>query len=250
MDRNSKLADKLLFILFFIIPLIIVPLGGAHDHFYQPKAIAFTLVAVLFIFIIFIDRKNLHNYVSLDIANKALLIYFSLITVSIFFAEDFRRAIEGRVYRNEGYSTLLAYFVILLLARYAGKVKRRVFIGALAASSIVSAYALMQYYGFDPVPRDIFRTSWGARAFSTMGNPNFLGSYLVLTLPFAYHLFVKRSKSLALIPLGIIFYAMLASGTRSSWIGMLVSLVVYSWISIKSSEEKKVTVKGWQLFWH
>ena len=81
---------------------------------------------------------------------------------------------------------------------------------------IVSLYGISQYFGFDPIPRDEIRLLWYGRPFSTMGNPNFLGTYLVLMLPLPLFRFLRESKYIFLIISSIIYLCLLLTFTRSA----------------------------------
>jgi putative inorganic carbon (HCO3(-)) transporter len=96
----------------------------------------------------------------------------------------------------------------------------------LLTASSVALYGIVQYFGFDPIPRDFFRMQWSGRAFSTMGNPNFLGSYLTLALPISTFSYVYSKKTTYLISSGIIYFSLLCTMTRGSWIGALIGFLI------------------------
>ena len=52
-----------------------------------------------------------------------------------------------------------------------------------------------------------------------MGNPNFLGSYLVLLIPIAMHLFIVKSKKYASAIFCALLYCLLCTMTRGAWLG-------------------------------
>lgn len=168
----------------------------------------------------------MENLIQTDKINLALLVYFSLVTTSLFFAEDIFLALQGGLGREEGYSTMVMYMLLFLAARKVKINRESLFKGMLVSACVVSVYGILQFYGIDPIPRDFMRTSW-QRSFSTMGNPNFLGSYLVLILPIAMHLFVIRKKALAGFAYGIILLCLLSTLTQSAWLGAIVSICTY-----------------------
>ncbi len=210
----------------FIIPLVYFPFNPNCDYFYNPKVYALTFIVSIYVFILFKNRNSLDNLIQIDRINKALFAYFCLITISLFFAQDIFLALQGGLGREEGYSTMIMYMLLFLAARKVKIHEEGLFNGILISACIVSVYGILQYYGFDPIPRDFLRASW-QRSFSTMGNPNFLGSYLVLILPIAMHLFVIRKKALAGFAFGIVLLCLLSTFTRGTWLGGIVSICTY-----------------------
>ncbi|HBA61709.1 MAG TPA: hypothetical protein DCZ92_13035 [Elusimicrobia bacterium] len=78
--------------------------------------------------------------------------------------------------------------------------------------------------GIDPF---IWRWAFAQRVFSTYGNPNFFGNFLVLILPIAVTQFMKR-KSVILLPL--IFLDLLclyATETKGAWLGFGISFFIF-----------------------
>ncbi len=84
---------------------------------------------------------------------------------------------------------LLAYAALFtLLAAAALTVRRpkglsRLLYAAVLPVAPISAYALSQRAGIDNITWDTFGASASDRAFASLGNPIFLGAYLVLVLP-------------------------------------------------------------------
>jgi len=90
-----------------------------------------------------------------------------------------------------------------------------------------SAYGLMQFYGIERVWEGTM-TPFGNRPISTFGNPNFLSSYLLLvaaplTVSFLISkTFLKSWTSLTLLV--IILMGIIATMTRSTWVGTIVAM--------------------------
>ncbi|MBI3564857.1 MAG: tetratricopeptide repeat protein [Elusimicrobia bacterium] len=93
---------------------------------------------------------------------------------------------------------------------------------ALCAGFLASAYGILQYFNWDWVwPYTL--NPYGGRAVSTFGNPNFLSSYNVALMPCALGLFLTEKDSGRRLAYAAVFLtleaAMLATLTRSSWVG-------------------------------
>lgn len=79
--------------------------------------------------------------------------------------------------------------------------------------------------GLDPF---IWRWAFGPRVFSTYGNPNFFGNFLVLILPIIVSQWLKR-RSVVLLPL--IFMDLLclyATQTKGAWLGFGISSFIFA----------------------
>ncbi|MHB0994761.1 MAG: O-antigen ligase family protein [Elusimicrobiales bacterium] len=79
--------------------------------------------------------------------------------------------------------------------------------------------------GLDPF---IWRWAFGPRVFSTYGNPNFFGNFLVLILPIIVTQWLKR-RSVILLPL--IFMDLLclyATQTKGAWLGFGISSFIFA----------------------
>ncbi len=97
---------------------------------------------------------------------------------------------------------------------------------ALCAGFLASAYGILQYFNMELVwPYTL--NPYGGRAVSTFGNPNFLSSFNVALLPVALALFIgERSAPRRLAYAGLFLTlegALLATLTRSSWVGALAA---------------------------
>lgn len=96
-------------------------------------------------------------------------------------------------------------------------------------TTLAALYGLSQFYGWDPLWGKM--SAFGHRPISTFGNPNFLSTALVLVLPMGFH-YVQTSTT----PRGALFAALLvlahtatllATLTRSSWMGAMAGLAIY-----------------------
>lgn len=96
-------------------------------------------------------------------------------------------------------------------------------------SIAASAYGVAQYFGIEIIwPRSL--NPYGSRPVSTFGNPNFMSSYLVLVIPVMMADLLFQASGLPRIFLLAATFcnaaALLATLTRSSWLGLLVAFGV------------------------
>ena len=220
--RNSNTIRLLLHSVLVIVPLILLPYSA--DYFYYPKILVVYVLVLLMIGVQLLssNRRSLR----LDQFSYLLLLLLVLSIVSIVFSDNPVMAIWGKFRRQEGLYTVVTYALLFLFSRAYFRENNEIVNIMSITAVLVSVYGICQYYGIDPIPRDEIRFSWVGRAFSTMGNPNFLGSYLVLMLPLSLFLFLKQSKVKFLIVSSLIYWCLLLTFTRSALLGCVVILGV------------------------
>lgn len=210
-----------------LVPFVYVPLVDVSDFFYYPKYIALVIVTCILLIVCMFNAKKLKSLFKFDLINKLLFVYFTLITISLFFSLDPLLSIYGKYLRNDGYVTQIIYIILFLLARNIRTIPNSFIYLVSISSGILSLYGIIQYLGFDPFTRDIVRLFWTS-AFSTFGNQNFFGSYLVLQIPFSLYIIVFLHKKWAYITFGLSFLALLMTMTRGAWLGYFVSILFLS----------------------
>jgi O-antigen ligase len=140
-------------------------------------------------------------------------------------------SIQGAPQRHEGLLSLLAYSAIcagtlVVVARGGWRLWCA---AALISATVIAGYGIAQYFGWEWLVRDPVRVFWW-RPFSTSGNPNFLGAYMVLMSPLAgCALLTSRSKGVALLSggaLSLMVLAALCTYSRAAWLGWVVAAVV------------------------
>jgi tetratricopeptide (TPR) repeat protein len=98
-------------------------------------------------------------------------------------------------------------------------------------SAIAAIYGVAQYFGMEWIwPRQL--NPYGSRPVSTFGNPNFMSSYLVLVLPVLVGDYLWRASGIPrfFLWVGIVasMCGLIATLTRSSWLGLIVGFFVLS----------------------
>lgn len=228
MDNAMKKFYNLILAVVAIVPLVIIPFANREtsDFFYGPKVAVLTFFAIIYLLILLKNRDYIREILNNDFINLALLSYFILLVISLFFAEDIQLALSGSPFRVEGFGTIAVYMLLFLAARSISHLDEKLLKAILFTATLVAFYGIIQHYGIRLFPRDYLRTTW-SKPFSTMGNPNFLGSYLVLTLPIAMDLFIKYKVNYAAVSFAILFFCLLATMTRGAWIGGAVAIISY-----------------------
>ena len=149
-------------------------------------------------------------------------------------------ALLGQPGRHEGLLAFVNYAVIYhLVLQYADRSSRvRTLASVLVASSVpVALYGIIQSAGLDPA-------EWGKlgfetqRAFSTYGNPDILGGFLMFSVPVALGLALsQRSTGLRIAywaASGLNALCLVVTFTRGAWIGAVVGVALVSFAAWRS----------------
>jgi O-antigen ligase len=174
-------------------------------------------------------------------------LYALLIILSTVFSEYRDVALGGFVARYEGMNTLLCYLVLMFTVINLVKSEKQVqfLIKVLMISAlIIGLIGLFQLFELD-----LFRTDFGKRLilpkayhgtlenvnfrfektyiYSTLTNPNYVGSYMVMLIPIAITAFIyfkKTWQKAGMAVLTLLFIAnLLGSRSRAGLIGMIVA---------------------------
>jgi putative inorganic carbon (HCO3(-)) transporter len=237
-----------LFFLIAVIPLLINPL--ALDYWYKRKIDA--VYALLIIAGGALAGRRWLLKRPLSFKDNPLVIpliaYGVSGTLSTLFSIDPAMSVYGDYFREEGLFTVLAYLALTVLFATAIESSKQLqdFIkGLLFACAMISLYAVIQYFGYNPTEHFIplMRTHGGGVG-STIGNPNFLGKFLVLILPLYIVSYLDSERLLlkCIYLAGALLgsAALILTFTRASWLGFLAGfLVLFLLIEKKGLLNKK-----------
>lgn len=106
----------------------------------------------------------------------------------------------------------------------------------IISGALVALYGIMQYvFGWTTtnawIDEEMFEEQT-LRVYSTLGNPNVLGEFLLLVLPFAAVQFIKnKANTLAkygyLAMLGVLALCLVLTQSRGCWLGFILSVAVF-----------------------
>lgn len=237
MLKKNNISNKITLLIVFlacITPLIVNPF--AFDYYYLPKISVVYWITLSMISILTLNKEP---YLCVrDKSEKLIFIYLATLMLSTFNSLEISISIWGSPEREEGLLAICAYIIIFILTKRYYKFNKKHLYLFIIASTIVSLYGTLQYFGFDPIPKDYLRGSWSGRAYSTMGNPNFLGAYLVLVLPIVIYSYIKTKRNVFLLCTSLIYFSLLCTMTRGSWIGFGFSLLIIVFFSFKHKGDR------------
>ncbi|MDI6816716.1 MAG: O-antigen ligase family protein [Actinomycetota bacterium] len=239
----------------FIAIVIALPLAMSRitfDQFDIAKILSLRLIT-LFMLLFWVGkmltaRKPELRWSKLDFAVVGFL---ALVFISTLTSIHFPTALHGKFKRYEGLLTFLNYGIIYFLAMqtFTGFKRLSTLSKAITyTGAVVALYGVMQYMG-----ADIF--SWATlpfeerRSFSTFGNPDLLGGFLVMLAPIALAEFLRSKDLKSNLLMGgslfLILLCLLTAFTRGAWLGAGVAVVFFAIVAGKaflSNPRKLLTV--------
>ncbi len=233
---NIKNISNIIAIILIVTPLIIFPTSEFADYFYHPKISFVYMMITIMSAVHFMSPER--KKIKLDLATKLLLGYLGLVILATIFSIDPLKSIVGASRREEGLITIVSYCLLFVFAKTYYQFKPWHLKGIMITSFLVATYAFVQYYDYDFIPRDMFRrgANWDVWVFSTIGNPNFLGSYLLLHISIFIYLFLEKKKIIFFWLAALLQATIIITLTRGVWIGFIVMLIIYFIYLIKNKK--------------
>ena len=257
--------DKLFYVLTlgmaFAIPIVFNPFS--FFRFEMDKIFLFRLIVSLMLAAWLIrqggfkklwawcwKRTSEMNLPGVETLQLALIAVYGLATVfSIAPAESF----WGLIDRGFGFVTVVSLIIFYWLIRGVFVDKKRVsalMMVIVGTGFIVGIYAILQKVGLEFVPGVNSETlSYDrsvVRPIATIGNPNYLGAYLAMILPFSLLLFdwLKQSwkKGLVLIAIIVQLAALYFTLSRAGWLGAFAGLLFFLIFYIYKLPHKRGTI--------
>lgn len=223
----ERLLHWLLLGFCFILPLIFSPLG------YQYTRIVFALVVIPFLMAIYalmlLSKRGAAPRLALPLPFLLGLGLFGLAGISLINSANLRIGLESL---GLLLWALLFYLLVANLTTTAREL-RQVLLALFSAGSLAALYGLVQYYGYTLFPRPQRLPTLGpGNLIATMGNKNYLASYLGPLIPIGLFLLLEAERSwerwAVLIGLALSWAAVIAGGTRSVWLGLALAAVYWA----------------------
>ena len=187
----------------------------------------------------FKNRKKISIYEIL-----ALLIIILGLIASIFAIKK-DVSFLGREGRYEGLFAFIYYILLMYLSSYVSKDKKKIIIYTIIATGILeSLLGYMQSLEISFVPKLYHHKKvWPT---GTMSNPNFYGTYTLLSLSYIIGLYIDSkellNKLILIIGIIISLAGLLISNTTSCAVGLIVIMIYLLVYCIKAKKLKKLGV--------
>lgn len=230
-------ASGVLAIIAGVVPMIIVPPFG--DTLYMPKLMT---IEVLVFGLLLLYVRPLTDYFTqkptVPLPVKLVLLYLLCITITLPFSTDVLLSLKGRSFRLESFSAILFYGILMMLGAFFYRFKTWHLRLYAVGVSCVAAYGIFQKFGLDFQPQDPLMYGGPGSSYATIGNPNFLGSFLTLALPIVLYAFIKGKKAY-LLPCGLVYFCLLCTNTRGAWIGSFLGYGLLALFTLREKENRK-----------
>jgi len=257
--RIIKICDLfieggLLAIIFFI-PIIFDYSMSSYNAFDLYREVIFRIILVLillnFTAKIFITGKFSYR------GSPKIFLLVGLMLISFFVSSAFSlnptQSFWGDFLRQQGFYNFFNYllFFVLLILNIENFVKlKRIIITVAASATLAALYGLVQYFNLDPFFWSENALSTG-RIFSTLGQPNFFGHWLIMIMPFSFYalIFIAR-KPLTRFFIGLALIMQLAclifTYSRAAWLGFLglATFLFIIWLFYKRFKKAALSFIG------
>ena len=239
-NRERRALFGMAVALLFLLPLVF---STAVQAIYSlPKFILLLTVAAVLLFLLVRVMSGPGAAFALLKSKQTKLVglYFAAITLSAAFGVAPRVSWFGTTSNFMGWLSHLGFLicaVALLVGIGTSALRLQMTLWAMAAcGGVVSLYAVIQALGVEPFVSPAvytFNSAAGAvlRVCSSLGHSNYLGNFLLYTMPLSVGLAaLARGKTmwLAVLIFVLSLTAILASGVRGAWVGLLIGAVVFA----------------------
>jgi len=251
-----KLIRIAFIILFITVPLVMSSKTSEIFEFNKMMIIYFgtTLVTPLFLIHYILHKPKL-------VISKLfipLTLFLAVVAISTLFSIDIHTSVYGYYGRwNGGLFSILSYLLLFFVFLQTHKISdiKLLFKISVITSAIVLIWGLFSKFGIDfscfIFTGDIANSCWtdqfqpGIRIFSTLGQPNWLGTYLSIHFfmagYFAYEAFLRHQNSIRnffsiylLLNLIVIVFTKSRSSLLAVFISISIGLILYFTQKLKS----------------
>lgn len=187
------------------------------------------------------------------------LLFIIFLAASSLFSSYPALSFFGALDRQQGFLSYLLYFLFFVLLSFnlmvlksrnpnlfSGCVKRLI-VWISLSGLLVSIYAILQFLGIDYYHWQE-QAVYTRRAFSSLGQPNFLASFLLLVIPLATYLIYISQKMIVKLFFGFILVlnllALIASSSRGSLVALFLVLAgIFLYLFFSKTLKWKQSVK-------
>lgn len=218
------------------------------DFFSYYKAIAIMIFSAAALLMFFVARYKGLQIRKQNIYYIPILSYAVLIVLSAAFSKYPNTSVTGFADRYEGVFVLLSYLLILFITINminSVRLMSIIVVGLLLSSVVLGTIGVLQYFGIDffqSVPGKLLilpetyrhlnlSFNFGAcKIYSTLYNPNYVGSYTAMLFPLSLTAFLYLKKSYLKIGAGVLsclmFANLIGSGSRAGYIGSFAAIIL------------------------
>lgn len=228
---KQKSITVILTIVAIFAPILIIP--DKDNINYNILKYSVLLIAGFTLLILLLAN---YKTLTLDQKDFLILIFMGLVLISTFLSSNFKISIFGQENRYEGMLMFATYIIIYLCSKRYFKYKKiSNFINIMfVVAMIIGILGIVQKYVSNAELYPIF----GKGICATFGNSNFFGSLISIILPISTAIFILNGSKRGFVLSLVMFFNMMASGTRSAWVAFIVVGVLGGAYIIKEKNKK------------
>lgn len=246
MIKLEKIIYKFIMLLMILIPSFklisyILYLRGIIENSYD-----FNHVYVLWFSLPILIILYLVNLIYKKITYADIIIYFLIILaiISTVSAQDVKISIFGELNRNEGLLTLLNYYFLFLNVKNINekKYKERIINLFVILGIFQVIYSMLQVYTDFSFIKHFSKSHM---AMGLCGNPNFLGSYMVILVLITSTLYLIKNKNIYLILSCLFVLGLYLANSTGPFIGFVLAflfLIIVKFKKIKLTNLFKIII--------
>ena len=224
MIKKILFYNSISFILLVITIIAIPLLFNANVIFFRINQYSLLLLLSSILLFLFILKDLINNELKITNENSNLVLFYFLLYLSFstfFIADKFSYSIQ-KYFQYISYAIIYLFTKKLLsLNEKENQILKKVFITFFITSTIISLYAILQFYGIDP-----FLNKFGAIT-STIGQKNLVSNYIAMILPIlSYFFFTKKNKHVYYFLIVINVTALVICQSRGIWISLSLALAI------------------------
>lgn len=226
MASLSKVSWLLIFTI-FALPLMFFP--WAYLAFELPKIFLLYLFSVSAVYLLLSSGYKIAN---LTKVHWLFLVFFTWIILTAILGLSLQQSFWGSYFRMQGLLTWIGYGVLFFIsAKITAEVhfRRYLSLAILISSTLSAVFALTQFillwfFGYTS------QLLYSGRVIATFGQPNFLGAFLVMSLPFIWYLVKissKANKIVYILSLITVILGIFSTFSRSAYLGLLILSLIW-----------------------
>ena len=246
-EKIAKFVDQTIWFSYLTV-VVVTPLlfSTKNSELFEVPKMLFVYLAATVIFFLTLIKFVFNGKILIpkSLTLASLIVFVAIQVVSTLFSIDKFTSIFGYPTRlNGGLLSQFAYLVIFIgaLINLNRKMAKQLIVATIVAALAVSLWGIPAHFGKDPtcfvLTGKLNATCWQKdfdpqlRIFSTLGQPNWLASYLVLILPVSLALFLNtklpKTKVFFAATTLVLFLAFIFTNSRSAAFGLITALIAF-----------------------
>lgn len=230
---KQKLITIILTLIAVLAPTLIFP-KSVNANVYSIKLWVLLGAGFLLLILLLASYKTL----KIDAKDVLILIFLALVFISTMLSSNVKKSIIGETGRYEGLLMFATYVLIYFCAKKYFKYENiKIFMNIVFYTYLMlGILGIVRNYVKIPSLSPIFGRG------ITFGNSNFFGSFISIVLPIAICVFILKGNKKAFFLSLVMFYNLIASGTRSAWVAFAV-ISVMGFIYLIKQKNKKYWIR-------